>query len=575
MDHLIHENAFKVVNGQIIIDEQVLNHQALNNNTVDRVRKHLSHLYAKNGKICFDNQSISIAKMRDTRNVVTLRGMFLDRNGVVLVRSVLDEKKWSIKREYLFGPECYPITGQDSIVYGRRNLEKNLNNYLEGSLHDPLYQTTHDPFRKLKIGDDIRLTIDSKLQRLAYEKIKGLRGAVVVLNVETGEILAAVSAPSFDPNTKSDDTWRRANSDDIQKPYENRAFSVLYPPGSTFKAVVAAAWLEHIEKRKEDKSKVIVCDGKKNHFGISDIYAHGKLGFDRAFILSCNQFFSEIGVELGGELKSMANRFGFNKQINLLPQIEEVKYLSEMSMAFSWRDPQKMKSSSAETKKSYTLKTYGIIDLQRNPKIVAQGAIGQNLIMATPLQMAMVAATVANRGVVLNPYLVEEIKDGKGKTLVAGSAVKLDKAMQQGTAGTIARLMEQVMMIGTGKNVKKLYWENGEYTTSPAAQTSLINSKISSENNLHPENTDKLNKRCNRKEIRVAGKTGTAEVGDRNGNGAIDKPHSWLIGFAPADKPKIAIAVVAENQGFGSLTAAPIAVDVLAEALNSLSNKRK
>ena len=573
MDRLISENVFKEVDDQIVIDEQVLKRQVLNRNTEERVRKNTSYLYVKNDKIYFDKQSVSIARMRNTGNIVTLRGMFLDRNGAVLVRSVLDEKRWSVRREYLLGPEFYPITGHDSMVYGRRNLEKHLSSYLEGSAHEPVYKSTQDPFRKLKIGDNIRLTIDSKLQKSTYETMKGLKGAVVVLNVETGEILAAVSTPSFDPNTKSGDAWRRANSDDVQKPYENRAFSILYPPGSTFKTVVAAAWLEHLAKNKEGNSTVIVCNGQKNRFGISDIHVHGKLGFDAAFAVSCNHFFSEIGVELGEEIKSMADQFGFNKKINLIPQIKEDKYVPEMSMAFAWRDNQTMQSSASAIEKSDTLKTYKSIDFKRNPKIVAQGAIGQNLIMATPLQMATVAATIANRGMMMNPYLVKEIKDGNGKQLIASNPVKMGKIVQQNDAGTIARLMEQVMINGTGKDVKKLYWENGQYSTSTSEQTSLIKSNGSGGNDSYKKDTDKINKRMNRKEIRVAGKTGTAEVGDRNNSGSIDpdeKPHSWFIGFAPVDKPKIAIAVIAENQGFGSLTAAPIAVDVLAEALNRM-----
>lgn len=571
MDRLIRENTFKVVNNQLVIDEQVLAHQAISRDMEEKVRKNLSFLSVIDGKICFDKQSVSIARMRNTGNIIPLRGMFLDRNGAVLVRSVLDEKKWSVKREYLLGPALYPITGHDSIIYGRNNLEKYLTAYLDGVDHQPLYQSTQDPFRKLKIGDNIKLTIDSELQRSAYEALKGLKGAVVVLNVETGEILAAVSSPSFDPNTQSGDTWRKANSDDVQKPYENRAFYALYPPGSTFKTVVAAAWMEHIAKSKQDNSKVVVCNGKKNHLDISDIHAHGNLGFGAAYVLSCNHFFSEIGVELGEKTKSVAERFGFNRQISLIPQIKDVHYLPEMSMAFSWRDYQKTVSSSSEIKKSYILRTYRNIDFQRNPKIVAQGAIGQNLIMATPLQMAMVASTIASQGMVMNPYLVKEIKDGNGKQLFAANPVKLEKALKQEDAQAIARLMKEVMTAGTGKNVKKLYWENGYYSTSMSEQISFNNSSSFVEEISYSEKKNKIIHRLNRKEIRIAGKTGTAEVGDRNSNGVIDadeKPHSWFIGFAPADKPKIAIAVIAENQGFGSLTAAPIAVDVLADALN-------
>ena len=194
----------------------------------------------------------------------------------------------------------------------------------------------------------------------------------------------------------------------------------------------------------------------------------------------------------------------------------------ERSLAFSWRD---YENGSRATK------AYRSIDFRRNPKIVAQGAIGQNLIEATPLQMSLVALTIANKGVLLNPYLVKEIKTGDGKkTLFSSKPLELGRAIKESTAERLRKLMVDVMERGTGRGVKKTH-----FPTS------------------------------------IAGKTGTAEIGDKNGNGTIDpeeKPHSWFIGFAPADNPKVAIAVIAENQGFGSLTAAPIAVEVLSEALN-------
>ncbi|OQW98154.1 MAG: hypothetical protein BWK74_05290 [Desulfobacteraceae bacterium A6] len=557
MENLINEKVFKIEGDKIFIDEEKLGRQDLNRKLSERVRKNLSQLYVKDGKIRFDHQSASISNLRDKGNLTTLRGMFLDRNGAVIAKSVLDEKTWTIKREYPQGPESYPIIGHDSIVYGKRNLEYHLNEYLAGSSHAPLYRSTSDPFRKLKIGDDIRLTMDLRLQREAYNLMKGLKGAVVVLDIKTGEILAAVSTPSFDPNTRSADAWRLAFSDIVQKPYENRAFSALYPPGSTFKTIVASAWLEENRNKKENNPEGMVCNGKKNRFGISDIYAHGKVDFESAFIRSCNQFFSEIGVSLGKELQIHAERFGFNSGIDLMPQEKNIQYAAEMSLAFAIRNPLKPKTSDVDEDNEDGLEKYREIDFRRNPKLVAQGAIGQNLITATPIQMAMVAAAVANRGMVMNPFLMKQIRDGNRKVLFEGQPVKRGRAMQINTAEEIARLMGRVMKSGTGKDVKKLYRKNGIYMTSAAKDspvTSLFN------------------------EIGVAGKTGTAEVGDRNGNGVInsdEKPHSWFIGFAPAASPSVAIAVVAENQGFGSLTAAPIAMDVIAEALNYIQTGGK
>ena len=165
--------------------------------------------------------------------------------------------------------------------------------------------------------------------------------------------------------------------------------------------------------------------------------------------------------------------------------------------------------------------------------------------------MAIVSATIANKGNMMNPYIIKEIKSGDSKKILfAAKPVDMERAIKAKTAIQIKRMMEDVMISGTGKDVRKIYFETSRYTTSPQSRGSAS--------------------------IRVAGKTGTAEVGDKNGNGKTDpdeKPHSWFIGFAPADNPKIAIAVIAENQGFGSLTAAPIAMDVLAEALNAGNKK--
>jgi len=166
--------------------------------------------------------------------------------------------------------------------------------------------------------------------------------------------------------------------------------------------------------------------------------------------------------------------------------------------------------------------------------------------------MALIASTVANRGVLLNPYMVKEIRTGDGeKAVFSARPVKMERVMKRKTANKLREFMVDVMEIGTGKNVKKIYLDEGRFTTARNSE--------------------------NRKEIKIAGKTGTAQVGDRNGNGETDpddRPHSWFIGFAPADDPKVAVAVIAENQGYGSLTAAPIGVEVMAAALGCLAEKQ-
>ena len=192
-------------------------------------------------------------------------------------------------------------------------------------------------------------------------------------------------------------------------------------------------------------------------------------------------------------------------------------------------------------------------DFKRNPKLVAQGAIGQNLVMATPLQMAMVAETVANKGLVMNPFIIKSINYGSAP----GEEIKLEdryaefepqvicRAVKERTASYIKNLMEWVMKFGTGKGLKKIYKNGEEYFLAHKADNCV--------------------------EIQAAGKTGTAEVGDKNQNGLIDadeKEHSWFIGFVPADNPHIAVSVIVENGGFGAEVAAPVAMELFSTALN-------
>lgn len=542
MNELIDQGIFEARDDQVIVNEEKFRLRGLGEKTEKRVRHYVPYLYVKDHRIYFEDLSASIANVRQNADEILIRGRFLDRNGVVLAKSEMDAKTKSVKRNYVYGPVLYPIIGHDHVVYGKRNLEKVLDANLSGVTHAPVYQLTNDSVKKIRLGDDVVLTIDSAIQKTAFEAMAGKKGAVVVLDVKTGEILVATSAPAFDPAAKEADVWRKVFRDNKERLYENRAFSALYPPGSTFKVVVASAWIERIRKDGEEKKLKIFCSGKKNKYQISDIHAHGMVDFDRAFVESCNIFFSEVGVRLGEQIMNYSKLFGFGKPINLISGISAIEYNAVRSDAFSRLDEASEKSLPRAA-----------FDFRHNPKIVAQGAIGQNLVHATPLQMAMVAAAVANGGTALTPTILKEFRaGGGGKVLFSASKGESHRAIEPETSERIRDLMISVMAKGTGKNVKKIFYDGHRYTTKPnGAET---------------------------KAVMVAGKTGTAEVGDKNDNGVIDKdekPHSWFIGFAPADKPRLAIAVVAENQGFGSLSAAPIAMDVLAEALNNLQRIRK
>ncbi len=547
MERLIEQKVFRIEGDLIVIDENALKMRHLKSATLERVRNSIPFLYISKGRIVFDNTSVSISNNRTFMEDRVERGRFIDRNGVVLAWSDIEEKTWSQERKYTAGPEFYHIIGHYSPIFGKRNLEKELNNFLNGSSHMPIFKKTSDPLNNVKLGDDIILTIDSNVQRFAYDLMKDKKGAVVVLDVRTGDIISAVSTPSFDPNSRDRNEWRNAFSDIEQRPYENRAFSTVYPPGSTFKTLVASAWLERSVKGEIKDDITVSCNSKKNRYDISDIHNHGTTNLSIGYSESCNIYFSEIGVALGHNLLDYARKFGFNNTINLMPNIKNHSYIAIASRAFSWGSDDKHGGSAL----------FSAIDFKRNPKLVAQGSIGQNIVMATPVQMVMTASAIANKGVILNPNLIKEIRTGDGKKiLVSAAPLEMGRVVQEKTALEMSRLMEDVMTSGTGSVVKKIYIMNAKYILSSDADFSR------GENGKFPE----------AKLVRVAGKTGTAEVGDKNGNGKIDadeRPHSWFIGFAPADNPRYAVAVVAENEGFGSLTAAPIAVEVLAEALNS------
>ncbi len=527
-----------VVNGRLVgIDEDAMGRRKLSRDTAEKVRQAINSgaLFGADGKVVFNTQFC--AKANPKKEEIVWRGSFFDRSGVPLTKTVINDKFFPTKREYAYGPEFSPLIGHFNAVYGVRNLEKELDPYLAGRAHNPIYHDMSNPFKRIVLGDDVFLTIDSGLQRYGYELMGKMKGAIVVMDVKTGEVIAAVSAPSYDPNTRDRHMWDRVVRDTEDKLYENRAFSVLYPLGSTFKTVVMLTWLDtgHGNEGRRDFS--ILCNGRRNQYNIADEYkehGHGTVTLEKGFIQSCNPFFSEIGVSMGPALYDYAVKLGFNNPVNLVPQIEGHKYEATRSLAFSYYE------NKEGTK---TLRTFTKRDFTRNKGIVAQCSIGQNLVAATPLQMAMVAATVANGGRVLNPYVVRQIRTARGERMMVsgGPVVMKDRALGEATAKTARNLMERVMLEGTGKHVKKLYFENGRYTTEPTGPRAVA--------------------------VHVAGKTGTAETG------RDEKAHSWFIGFAPAGNPRLAIAVIAENKGKGGEVAAPMAVDVLARALTGLDGR--
>lgn len=411
------------------------------------------------------------------------RGEILDRNGEKLAYS---EKLQSVfHRRYPYGAITSHVTGYSSSKYGNSSVEAMYNEYLSGIINPErrlgpiasLWETTR--------GNNIMLTLDVNLQTVAYKALGAQQGAVVVLSPKTGEILALVSKPGFDPED-IDKNWGSLSSS-LTSPLLNRAVQGLYPPGSILKVIVAETALS---EKVVDTKKNFLCNGQLQigtDYTLTEANhkAHGKVNLEEALAVSCNVTFGQLTLQLGRDkVTKMFDRYGVSR-----PAAEE---LGEVAS----RVPNISKLGEGD---------------------LAQVGIGQGSLLVTPLKMAMIAAAFANQGVMMKPYILKQIISPEGTNVLTPSSAQWASPVSPALAETLKKMMVSVVDEGTG---------------GAAALGS----------------------------IKVAGKTGTAE----NPHGA---PHAWFIGFAPADKPEVAIAVVVQNGGSGGAVAAPIARQVLAQAL--------
>lgn len=420
-------------------------------------------------------------RMWDIRNKV-VRGTIYDRNGKEL--SVSEKVKDNqYKRVYKGGAATAHVLGYYDPQYGITGLENLYDSYLSSNISASLLAWVGNGFKAVnKKGSDIYTSLDYGLQKTAYDALGSSIGAVVVLKVDTGEILALVSKPSFDPNNLSKN-WKSLTGNK-KIPLLNRAVSGLYPPGSTFKVITGISALDNIPGIKEetfdDKGKMDLGGGYtlSNDKG----KAMGKINFEQAMIKSSNVFFGNLGMRLENELYKTAQKFGFNKNV------PGDGIIIDKSRFPSYKSNEKGN--------------------------LAQSGIGQAEILATPVQMALVAQTIANKGVMLEPTLINKIKDYNGSVIREVNTLQVEKVTTPEYADEIARYMSEVVAKGTGTRAK-----------------------VSG--------------------IQVCGKTGTAQHIESK------TPHSWFIGFAPYKNPQIAIAVIVEEGGYGGTAAAQISSKVM------------
>jgi penicillin-binding protein A len=421
------------------------------------------------------------------------RGTIRSADGKVLARSVkIDKDRYG--RRYPTRDEFAHAIGYSFTSIGRSGLEQFRNDPLTGRRTE-LIGAVDSLLNKRNVGDSIRTTLNSTAQRAAIDALKGRKGAVVALEPSSGAVLAMVSNPSYDPNGLDEgDTFKKLSTDEANSPIVNRATQAGYPPGSTMKTVTATAALDTGEFTPG--SRVSGRNGKKisgvplNNFGGEDF---GDIDLTFALTNSVNTVWAEVGERLGK--KTMADymtRYGFYK----LPPID---LPADQLLASGERGPN------------------GKLLAPRSPRIdVGRMAIGQDKLLVTPLQMATVAATIANGGVRMEPHITQKIVDPDGRTQDEIEGKRAERVMKPGTARALTAMMKNVVKEGTG--------------TAAALEG-----------------------------VELAGKTGTAEI---NIEQKINDP--WFIGFTG----DFAIAVVLERVqgGTGGVDAAPVAKQVL-EAL--------
>jgi penicillin-binding protein A len=423
------------------------------------------------------------------------RGLIRAGDATVLARS-LKQPDDSYVRTYPEGRLFSHAVGYSFVRQGRAGLERFYDDDLSGrksdlgSLIDRLTDSEKD-------GDNLVTSLDPNAQRVALEQLGGRKGAVVALDPRTGAIRVMASVPGYDPNTVKDQAAFNQLNRDNDAPLLNRNTQSGYPPGSTFKVVTAIAAIDsglyNPDSRISGRNGKVISGVPLNNDGGESF---GDITLTEALTHSVNTVFGEVGEKVGkATMKKYMDRLGFGAPVEVdLPRDE--------------------RASSGERRNGRIIPaTSRFVDVGRM-------AIGQDKLTVTPLQMAMVAASVANGGKLMKPHIGDRIVDRDGRTVRRIEPEEMSQVMSPQTASQVGAMMAQVVKEGTG--------------TAAALEG-----------------------------IDVAGKTGTAEV-DR----ACGPNQLWFIAFAPVQDPRVAIAVTVEcGTGFGGTVAAPIAKAVMQELL--------
>ena len=448
------------------------------------------------------------------------RGQIITADGTVIALSEPTGANATLRyvRRYPEGPLFAGITGYYSQVYGRTELEQAMNSYLAGDAPELTVSTLADlVLGRPKKGGHVITTINARLQHVAAAALGTQPGAVVAMDPRSGDVLAMVSNPTFDPNElSSQDTeavraaWERLNADP-STPLLSRANDELFPPGSTFKMVTGSAALENgygLDSvwPNPHELDLPLTEGTIQNFGGETCPGGATTTMLTAFTNSCNVIFGEIGLKLEADaLSAQARAYGFCPT-DPPGETECLEPTIPFTIPFATG--------------RFPIPSY----FEGNDPLVAISAIGQDNDLANPLQMALVASAIANRGVMMTPKLVSQIRDPQGRVIREFPDEEYGQPISEKSATAMREMMVNVVASGTGT----------------AAQ---IPGYV------------------------VAGKTGTAQHG-----GPDSAPHAWFVCFAPAGQgevPTIAVAVIVLDGGdlgseaTGGQVAAPIARQVL------------
>ncbi|MFF5449015.1 peptidoglycan D,D-transpeptidase FtsI family protein [Streptomyces sp. NPDC012888] len=446
-----------------------------------------------------ENRRVQIAQYAQERGNIIVAG------NPITGSTTTDGSDYKYKRTYVDGPMWAPVTGYASQAFGSTQLESLEDGILTGNDDRLFFDRTIGMFTgEKKQGGNVVTTLNAAAQKAAYDRLKTTKGAVAAINPETGAILALVSTPSYDPssfagNSKNDEKAWVELKDSEDKKLVNRALRETYPPGSTFKVVTAAAALEHgvvtdIDAAT-DTPEPYMLPGTRTPM-VNHSKGCEKASLNEAMRISCNSVFANLGDKVKRDnMVKTAEKFGFNNE-----------KIDTPVRAFA-----------------------SVYDKTMSRDGNAQSSIGQFNTAATPLQMAMVAAAVANDGKLMKPYMVAERTAPNLDTIDRHTPEEMSRPMSAENAQKVQAMMVNVVENGTGGKAK-------------------ING------------------------VTVGGKTGTAQHGEKNSK----RPYAWFISYAKTDKGSpVAVAVVIEDSGAeredisGGGLAAPVARAVMEAVLKS------